>query len=43
MVGAVAGLAGTALLIARDTASRALVARPTLVVTETAADLRPAA
>ncbi len=43
MVGAVAGLAGTALLIARDTASRALVERPTLVVVEATSDLDRAA
>ena len=43
MVGAVVGLAGTALLIARDTESRALVERPTLVVVEHLSDLRRAA
>ena len=43
MVGAVVGLAGTALLIARDTASRALVKRPALVVVEQVSDLRRAA
>ncbi len=43
MIGAAVGLAGTALLIARDTASRAPVERPTLVVEEEGSDLRRAA
>ncbi len=43
MVGVVVGLAGTVLLIVRDTAHRALVERPTLVVEEAGSELRPAA
>jgi hypothetical protein len=43
MVGAVVGLAGTTLLIARDTANRALVERPTLIVVDATSDLDRAA
>lgn len=43
MIGVVVGLAGTTLLIVRDTVTRARVERPGIVVLEEPSDLRTAA